>query len=101
MNRDVLKTYRKMPVYIPEEDGILTSLEASELSPVWQVARQTETREIGNAWFESLLSPVLRVPSAVISIETSFVVNPLHEDFDALSTGPISDFHCDARLQQS
>ncbi len=98
MNREVLETFRKVLVYIPDEDGILTCVEASNLSPGWRTAPPTETRSIGDAWFESRLSPVLRVPSAVISVETNFVVNPLHQDIGALSTGQITDFHFDSRL---
>ena len=98
MNREVLETFRKIPVNIPEEDRILTRVDASDLSPGWQFARPAETRSIGDAWFESRLTPVLQVPSAVISVETNFIVNPLHEDIGALSTGQITDFQFDSRL---
>ncbi len=46
-------------------------------------------------------SLVLQVLGAVVAGETNFIINPLHEDFDLLRTGPISDFQFDSRLLRS
>jgi len=37
----------------------------------------SSTRDIGSAWAQSKASPVLAVPSAVVPIETNFLLNPL------------------------
>ncbi len=53
---------------------------------------------IGDAWLRDGTSVVLRVPSAVIPMETNYLINPLHPDFSSLTTeGPL-DFDFDPRL---
>lgn len=98
MNRDVLRTFKKMPVYIPEDPGLVMHIDASELPSGWETGPRMLTRAIGDAWLQDRQSLVLQVPSAVVAGEMNFIVNPLHENFDALSPGPISDFHFDSRL---
>lgn len=101
VNGDVLKTYKKMPVYIPSSEDLVMHIHASELSPGWGTAPPIQPRAIGNAWLQSHQSLVLQIPSAVIAGESNFIINPLHEDFDRLSTGPISNFRFDSRLGHS
>ena len=93
---DVLHTYRKMPVSIPED--LVMHIDAAALPPGWATGPRTETRAIGDRWLSSQLSVALQVPSAVVPTESNFVINPNHPNFDALRLGPISDFRFDPRL---
>ena len=95
-NLDVLKTYRKMPVYIPEE--LVMHIESDELPERWETGPRATTRAIGDRWLTAGQSVVLQVPSAVVPGESNFIVNPDHPDAGALTTGPISDFQYDPRL---
>ena len=95
-NLDVLKTYRKMPVYIPE--ALVMHIEPHELPSGWETGPRMTTREIGDRWLVSRQSPVLQVPSAVVLGESNFIVNPNHPDSDAMVTGPITAFRYDPRL---
>ena len=97
-NLDVLKTYRKMPVYIPE--ALVMHIEVDELPSGWETASRVTTRSIGGQWLVDRQSAVLQVPSAVVIGETNFIVNANHPDAVALVTGPISDFRYDARLRR-
>ena len=94
---DVLRVYRKMPVFIPER--LIAHIDEDELPPGW--AKPTPhpvTRVIGDRWIDSMESAVLQVPSAAVRGESNFIVNPAHADFDDIRTGPVSDFRYDARL---
>ena len=93
---DVLRTYRKMPVSIPED--LVMHIDAAALPLGWETGPRTETRAIGDQWLSSQLSVALQVPSAVVPTESNFVINPNHPNFDALRVGPISDFRFDPRL---
>lgn len=93
---DVLKTYRKMPVYIPEDT--VMHIDPTELPDGWETGPRTSTRMIGDRWLASEQSVVLQVPSAVVSGESNYIVNPNHPGFGAITAGPISDFLFDARL---
>ena len=94
---DVLKTYRKMPVYLPE--ALVMHIEPDELPPGWETGSRVTTREIGDRWLVGGQSVVLQVPSAVVPGESNFIVNPNHPDHDAIVTGPITDFRYDPRLR--
>ena len=97
-NAAVLQIYRKMPVYIPEE--LVMHIKPAELPPKWETGSRALTREIGDQWMAQGQSAVLQVPSAAVSGETNFIVNPHHPDFPAIRAGPISDFRYDPRLAE-
>jgi RES domain-containing protein len=56
------------------------------------------TRDLGSAWVHSRASPVLAVPSAVVPIETNFLLNPLHPEFSKIQIGSAEAFAYDPRL---
>lgn len=94
---DVLRVYRKMPVLIPER--LIAHIDEDELPPGWaKPTLHPVVRAIGDRWIDSGQSAVLQVPSATVRGEGNFVVNPEHDDFDDIETGPVSDFRYDARL---
>ena len=93
---DVLKTYRKLPVTIPEE--LVMHIDPVGLPVGWETSPRTVTRVIGDQWLADAQSAVLQVPSAVIAVECNFVVNPRHPDVGAIGIGPVSDFRFDPRL---
>ena len=95
-NLDVLKTYRKMPVYIPEK--LVMHIEPGDLPMGWETGPRATTRAIGDAWLSAGQSVVLQVPSAVVLGESNFIINPNHPGVDAMGTGPVSDFRYDPRL---
>ncbi len=93
---DVLGTYRKMPVYLPEE--LVMHIEAAELPAGWETASRVTTRAIGDRWLAEAPSAVLQVPSAVVLGESNFILNPAHPDMRLVQAGPVSDFRFDERL---
>ncbi len=94
---DVLRTYRKMPVFIPER--LVMHIEEEELPNDWaEPGLYPATQAIGDRWLESAESAVLQVPSAVVIGETNFIINPMHVDSRDIEAGPVSDFSYDRRL---
>lgn len=56
------------------------------------------TQALGTFWFESRISPVLEVPSAVMPLQHNYLINPRHPQFSELEiTGPAA-FPIDPRL---
>jgi RES domain-containing protein len=53
---------------------------------------------IGDAWVMSAASLLLEVPSAVISFEHNYLLNPAHPDMNALHIGKPQAFSFDPRL---
>ena len=94
---DVLRTYRKLPVTIADE--LVMHIDPVALPVGWETSPHTVTREIGDRWLADGQSAVLQVPSAVITVECNFVVNPRHPDFGTIPIGPVSGFRFHPRLR--
>lgn len=97
-NAAVLQTYRKMPVYIPEE--LVMHIKPGDLPPEWEIGPRAITRAIGDGWLAQGQSAILQVPSAVVPVESNFIANPRHPDFPAIKPGSITDFRYDPRLAE-
>lgn len=55
---------------------------------------------IGRDWLNAGQTAVLSVPSAVISVERNFLLNPEHSDFERIRTGHPEAFKFDSRLHK-
>lgn len=55
-------------------------------------------QEIGTEWVNSGESLVMDVPSVVNPIESNFLINPAHPDFDKLRLKPAATLEWDRRL---
>jgi RES domain-containing protein len=55
---------------------------------------------IGDAWVAAGTSPVLMVPSAVVSGEHNYLLNPRHPLFVKLRIGDSEPFYVDRRLSR-
>ena len=53
---------------------------------------------MGNEWAQGQQSLVLKVPSVVEPMESNYLINPLHPDYDALEIGDPTPLQLDARL---
>ncbi|MEB3343784.1 RES family NAD+ phosphorylase [Okeania sp.] len=54
---------------------------------------------IGDKWFNSKTTAVLRVPSAIIPQEYNYLINPLHPDYEKISIAPPRPFILDRNLK--
>jgi RES domain-containing protein len=57
-----------------------------------------KTQALGDDWVKSGASAILAVPSAVISQETNYVLNPKHPKAVAVKTGEPETFLYDPRV---
>jgi RES domain-containing protein len=86
-------------VAVPEE--LIIAVDPGLLPPDWNdPLAPLELRVIGDAWVRAARSPVLRVPSAVVTGEDNFVLNPRHPDFARLLIGEQQPLPIDPRLLQ-
>ncbi|NEQ35523.1 MAG: RES family NAD+ phosphorylase [Okeania sp. SIO3I5] len=54
---------------------------------------------IGDRWFASKTTALLRVPSAIIPQEYNYLINPLHPDFEKISIAPPQPFILDRNFK--
>jgi RES domain-containing protein len=93
----ILNTVVAIPVTF--DDHRCKRIASHQLPPDWAGHPiPSSTRDIGSAWAQSKASPVLAVPSAVVPIETNFLLNPLHAEFSEIRIGSAEAFAYDSRL---
>jgi RES domain-containing protein len=93
-------SYLLVPLEI-DPDEHLERIEEPELPQGWDAfPHRDETRDIGTGWFDEERSPVLGVPSAVLSIAENYLINPFHPQFHKLDRGEPKPFSWNRRLFQ-
>jgi RES domain-containing protein len=84
---------------VPDDLSFVT-LKESDLPPGWNApAARTSTKDFGTEWALSLVSVVLSVPSAVVSQERNFILNPKHPDFSKITFSAPKPLPFDPRLK--
>lgn len=98
LRRDsVLPAYRLCAAHF--EPGLVTDVDPSHLPTNWaDPVAPAALRTLGDGWSRGLSSVVLRVPSAVVSLEDNYLINPLHPDFHLLRFDAPTPFEFDGRL---
>jgi len=81
-------------------DGFkIETLDMTTLPRQWRNLDHTETlRDAGTEWLRGRRSAVLAVPSAVIPVETNYLLNPAHKDFKRIRINPPEPFEFDYRM---
>ncbi len=89
------KQFVRFRAVFPSET--LLELDEQVLPDDWTKDLET-TRRIGDGWLETGASLALKVPSAVVTEEHNYVLNPGHPDFSRLDISPAAPFTFDWRL---
>jgi RES domain-containing protein len=86
---------------IPDDMGI-EAVNVSELPSDWSDSDPPPSlRDIGESWLHRRTAAVLRVPSAIVTEEWNYLLNPEHRDFKALSFGRAQRYVFDRRVARS
>lgn len=81
------------------EEHLLAGLSPANLPPDWNALPSPPACALlGDEWFKKASTPVLRVPSAVVPLESNFLLNPRHPDFGRIQIGETLPFGFDERL---
>ena len=56
------------------------------------------TKHVGDLWFKQSRSAVLELPSVIVPIEISYLLNPVHPDFKTITIAKPEPFSIDLRL---
>lgn len=91
------KNYKLIKIDIP--DGLVSSYPEESLLPDWNsLPHVGNTQEIGDEFIKECEFLVLKVPSAVVSGDYNFLINPTHPDFKKVKILSVIDFSFDERL---
>jgi RES domain-containing protein len=81
------------------DESLVQELDRRNLPADWRRSpAPASTRAIGDIWAASADSPILLVPSTLISGEANFLLNPTHPNFAELEISAPEPFTFDPRL---
>jgi RES domain-containing protein len=81
--------------------ALMTSLTESQLPKGWNAGPPGPgSKRIGNEWIKNGHSAVLALPSVIVPLERTFLLNPRHRDFRKIKITDSGDFVLDSRLRR-
>jgi RES domain-containing protein len=94
---DLLSTY--MLVSCSFDEHLLRDISINDLPSNWRKSpAPQELQALGDDWIKNSSSVALRVPSAIIELESNYLLNPLHVDFRRVKLSKPEPFRFDLRL---
>lgn len=95
----ILEHYLLYPVRFTEV--CVETLEARRWPTSWRASPpRHETQQIGDEWVRTRRTPLLAVPSAVVSGEWNYLFNPAHRQAFRVRVGAPQRLQLDARLRR-
>ncbi|HEY3857061.1 MAG TPA: RES family NAD+ phosphorylase [Verrucomicrobiae bacterium] len=86
-------------IQIKFDESMVHSIQIAALPSDWQLEPPPpSSKAVGDAWVHAGQTAVLAVPSAIISSEVNYLLNPAHADFKKISIAKPQPFAFDPRL---
>lgn len=97
---DILRQFNKMEVAFDESH--MQHISIADLPDNWsQPSMASSVQDVGDAWVRDLSSLILQVPSAAVTGEFNYLVNPNHDEVASLTYSVITPFGYDPRLSKA
>lgn len=91
--------FKIMILEIPD-DLKIRSVMPGELASGWRsFTDYSKCQSFGNSWYDEGITPVLKVPSAVLPESSNYVINSLHPDFKRIKILKVTDLVPDERIE--
>jgi RES domain-containing protein len=82
------------------DEAIMSAIDLRKLPKGWNAQPPgLISKNIGDEWVHSARSAVLVVPSVIVPLEKTFLLNPKHRDFGKIKIKDAGGFHLDPRLR--
>jgi len=82
------------------DESLVTSLTEKKLPKGWNAQPPGKaSQSVGNEWIKAARTTVLAVPSVLVPLERTFLLNPGHRDFRKIEVRDIGRFVLDPRLK--
>jgi RES domain-containing protein len=93
--RDKLRAFR-----ITFDESLMEIVDLRKLPKGWDAQPPGPvSKQIGDDWIKSGRSAVLALPSVLVSLERTFLLNPKHPDFPKIKITDTGEFVLDPRLR--
>jgi RES domain-containing protein len=93
--RDKFRVFR-----VSWDEAVMSAIDLRKLPKGWNAQPPgLISKNIGDEWIRSGRSAVLVVPSVIVPLEKTFLLNPKHQDFGKIKIKDIGNFYLDPRLR--
>lgn len=93
--RDKFRVFR-----VSWDEAIMSAIDLRKLPKGWNAQPPgLMSKNIGDEWVHSDRSAVLVVPSVIVPLEKTFLLNPKHRDFGKIKIKDTGSFYLDPRLR--
>ena len=93
--RDKFRAFR-----VTFDDALMTIVDLKKLPKGWNAQPPGPvSKQIGDGWIKSERSAVLALPSVLVPLERTFLLNPKHGDFSKIKITSAGEFVLDPRLR--
>jgi RES domain-containing protein len=80
---------------------LMISIDLKQLPNGWNFyPPSAASKNVGSDWIKSGRTPVLAVPSVIVPLERTFLLNPKHSDFQKIKIQDAGTFILDQRLRR-
>jgi len=91
--------FRVMIIEVPGTLSV-TEIDPADLSTGWRdYTDYSICQRAGNKWYDKGLTPVLKVPSAILPMNFNYVLHSLHRDFGAIKIIGTTELIPDQRIE--
>jgi RES domain-containing protein len=88
-----------LEIEVPEDISVEKLDDPAKLNPNWRrIHLSVELQDFGTQWLLECRTVILAIPSAIIPIETNYLLNPVHPEFSRVSLINEAPFAFDPRL---
>lgn len=95
MTRDKFHAFR-----VTWDESLMATMELKKLPKGWNAQPPgLISRKIGDEWVKSERSAVLALPSVIVPLERTYLLNPRHTDFGKIKIRDETGFTLDSRLR--
>ena len=99
-SRGLNKNFNVMQISVPEEI-ILQEIKETDLIKGWKdFDKMPYTQSLGDQWVRESKSTILKVPSAIVSGDSNYLLNPGHNDFKKIKLERTEPFEFDDRIKR-
>jgi len=94
--RDRFRAFR-----VTWDEAMMIAIDERRLPKGWNLQPPgAASKKIGDDWIKSGRSAVLALPSVIVPVERTFLLNPKHSDFRKIKIKNLGTFALDSRLWQ-
>jgi RES domain-containing protein len=78
----------------------VSAVDTATLASGWRSAKDYSIcQAVGNEWYDKGTTPILKVPSAILTTDFNFVINSTHADYAKIKLLATTDLVPDERIE--